>query len=65
VSVHANAGAGVGMNLTPGDRVRHGSWGDGVVVKAESSGGDGLLTIDFPSVGRKMVMLKYAPLEKL
>jgi DNA helicase-2/ATP-dependent DNA helicase PcrA len=65
VAVHANAGAGVGMNLAPGDRVRHGSWGEGVVVKAEASGGDGLLTIDFPSVGRKMVMLKYAPLEKL
>jgi DNA helicase-2/ATP-dependent DNA helicase PcrA len=65
LAVHANAGAGVGMNLAPGDRVRHASWGDGVVVKAEASGGDGLLTIDFPSVGRKMVMLKYAPLEKL
>ena len=65
VAVHANAGAGVGMNLAAGDRVRHAAWGDGVVVKAEASGGDGLLTIDFPSVGRKMVMLKYAPLEKL
>jgi DNA helicase II / ATP-dependent DNA helicase PcrA len=65
LAVHANAGAGVGMNLVPGDRVRHASWGDGVVVKAEASGGDGLLTIDFPTVGRKMVMLKYAPLEKL
>jgi DNA helicase-2/ATP-dependent DNA helicase PcrA len=65
VAVHANAGAGVGMNLAAGDRVRHASWGDGVVVKAEASGGDGLLTIDFPTVGRKMVMLKYAPLEKL
>jgi len=53
------------MNLAAGDRVRHGSWGDGVVVKADAGGGDGLLTIDFASVGRKMVMLKYAPLEKL
>jgi DNA helicase-2/ATP-dependent DNA helicase PcrA len=65
VSVHENAGAGVGMNLVPGDRVRHGSWGEGVVVKADSGGGDGLLTINFPNVGQKMVMLKYAPLEKL
>ena len=65
VVVHANAGAGVGMNLVPGDRVRHASWGDGVVIASEKGGGDGLLTIDFPTVGRKMVMLKYAPLEKL
>jgi DNA helicase II / ATP-dependent DNA helicase PcrA len=65
VSIHANAGAGVGMDLAPGDRVRHGSWGDGVVVASAAGGGDGLLTIDFPSVGRKMVMLKYAPLEKV
>jgi DNA helicase-2/ATP-dependent DNA helicase PcrA len=65
VTIHDNAGAGVGLNLEPGDRVRHGSWGEGVVVKADAGGGDGLLTIDFASVGRKMVMLKYAPLEKL
>ena len=65
VSIHENAGAGVGMNLAAGDRVRHASWGEGVVIKADSGGGDGLLTIDFATVGRKMVMLKYAPLEKL
>jgi DNA helicase-2/ATP-dependent DNA helicase PcrA len=65
VAVHANAGAGVGLNLVPGDRVRHGSWGDGIVVDSKAGGGDGLLTIDFPTVGRKMVMLKYAPLEKV
>ncbi len=65
VSIRENAGAGVGMNLEPGDRVRHGSWGDGVVVASAAGGGDGLLTIDFPSVGRKLVMLKYAPLQKV
>ena len=27
--------------------------------------GDGLVTIDFPNVGQKMLMLKYAPLEKI
>jgi DNA helicase-2/ATP-dependent DNA helicase PcrA len=65
VSIHENAGAGVGLNLVPGDHVRHGSWGEGIVIKADAGGGDGLLTIDFASVGRKMVMLKYAPLEKV
>lgn len=65
LSVHENAGAGVGLSFEAGDRVRHGSWGEGVVLKAAAGGGDGLLTIDFPTVGQKMVMLKYAPLEKL
>jgi ATP-dependent DNA helicase UvrD/PcrA len=65
VAIHENAGAGVGMHLVPGDRVRHASWGEGLVVATKSGGGDGLLTVDFPSVGRKMVMLKYAPLEKV
>jgi DNA helicase-2/ATP-dependent DNA helicase PcrA len=65
VSIHENAGAGVGMNLGPGDKVRHPKWGEGTVVDMVGAGGDGLLTINFPNVGQKMVMLKYAPLEKV
>ncbi len=65
VSIHENAGAGVGMSLGPGDKVRHPKWGEGTVVDMVGAGGDGLLTINFPNVGQKMVMLKYAPLEKV
>ena len=65
VAIHENAGAGVGLNLGPGDRVRHPKWGEGVVVDIVGAGGDGLLTINFPNVGQKMVMLKYAPLERV
>ncbi|HTW85612.1 MAG TPA: DUF3553 domain-containing protein [Candidatus Sulfotelmatobacter sp.] len=65
VSIHENAGAGVGMDLSPGDKVRHPKWGEGVVAEVVGAGGDGLLTINFPNVGQKMVMLKYAPLEKV
>ncbi len=65
VSIHENAGAGVGMELNPGDKVRHPKWGEGTVVNTVGAGGDGLLTINFPNVGQKMVMLKYAPLEKV
>jgi DNA helicase-2/ATP-dependent DNA helicase PcrA len=65
VSIHENAGAGVGLNLVAGDKVRHPKWGEGIVVTAAGAGGDGLLTINFPNVGQKMVMLKYAPLEKV
>jgi DNA helicase-2/ATP-dependent DNA helicase PcrA len=65
VAIHESAGAGVGMNLKPGDKVRHPKWGEGTVVEAVGAGGDGLLTINFPNVGQKMLMLKYAPLEKV
>jgi DNA helicase-2/ATP-dependent DNA helicase PcrA len=65
VSIHENAGAGIGMELNPGNKVRHPKWGEGTVVDVAGAGGDGLLTINFPNVGQKMVMLKYAPLEKV
>lgn len=65
VAIHESAGAGMSMNLTVNDRVRHPKWGEGLVVGIDGDGGDGLLTINFPNVGQKMVMLKYAPLEKV
>ena len=39
--------------------------GEGLVVDIAGAGADGLLTINFPNVGQKMVMLKYAPLERV
>ncbi len=65
VSIHETAGAGIHLGLQPGDRVRHPKWGEGLVAAVTGAGGDGLLTINFPNVGQKMVMLKYAPLEKV
>ena len=41
VAIHENAGAGVGLDLAPGDRVKHATWGEGVVVAAAAGGGDG------------------------
>jgi len=65
VAIHESAGAGLGMDLQDGDRVRHPKWGEGTIRGVAGAGGDGLITIDFPNVGQKMLMLKYAPLEKL
>ncbi|MHB8141662.1 MAG: ATP-dependent helicase [Vulcanimicrobiaceae bacterium] len=65
VAIHESAGAGVHMGLNKGDRVRHPKWGEGMIADLIGAGGDGLVTIDFPNVGQKMLMLKYAPLEKL
>ncbi|HEY8297677.1 MAG TPA: DUF3553 domain-containing protein [Candidatus Baltobacteraceae bacterium] len=65
VAIHETAGAGVGMDLQAGNKVRHPKWGEGTIMDVVGGGGDGLVTINFPNVGQKMVMLKYAPLEKL
>ena len=65
VAIHESAGAGMHMQLQPGDRVRHPKWGEGAIASIVGAGGDGLVTIDFPNVGQKMLMLKYAPLEKV
>jgi DNA helicase II / ATP-dependent DNA helicase PcrA len=65
VAIHESAGAGVHLGLKHGDRVRHPKWGEGRIENIVGAGGDGLVTIDFPNVGQKMLMLKYAPLEKI
>jgi DNA helicase II / ATP-dependent DNA helicase PcrA len=65
VAIHESAGAGMNMNLHDGDKVRHPKWGEGTIRGLVGAGGDGLVTIDFPNVGQKMLMLKYAPLEKV
>jgi DNA helicase II / ATP-dependent DNA helicase PcrA len=65
VAIHESAGAGVAMELQTGDRVRHPKWGEGMIQDLVGAGGDGLITIDFPNVGQKILMLKYAPLEKI
>jgi len=65
VTIHESAGAGVHLGLERGDRVRHPKWGEGRIESIVGAGGDGLVTIDFPNVGQKMLMLKYAPLEKI
>jgi DNA helicase II / ATP-dependent DNA helicase PcrA len=65
VAIHESAGAGVHLGLEAGDRVRHPKWGEGRIEGIVGAGGDGLVTIDFPNVGQKMLMLKYAPLEKI
>ncbi|MDE2481255.1 MAG: DNA helicase PcrA [bacterium] len=65
VSIHESAGAGMSMDLKDGDKVRHPKWGEGTIRDIAGAGGDGLVTVDFPNVGQKMLMLKYAPLEKI
>lgn len=47
-----------------GSRVRHARYGTGVVMRAEGSGEEAKLTVNFPGYGQKKFVAKYAALEK-
>ena len=51
------------VRLVKGARVRHPQFGAGTVVELSGLGGDVRATIDFESVGRKKVVVRYANLE--
>ncbi len=55
-----NAGAS-GDNLAPGDMVRHGKFGEGLVLETD----DKTVTVMFDSVGRKKLAKGIAPLKKI
>jgi ATP-dependent DNA helicase UvrD/PcrA len=48
-----------------GARVRHASWGDGILTGIQKDGQDMVVTVNFAAVGRKRLLLKYAPLEEV
>jgi DNA helicase-2/ATP-dependent DNA helicase PcrA len=46
--------------------VRHAKFGDGIVISAESKGGDVEVTVAFRgTTGVKRLLLSFAPLEKV
>ncbi len=51
-------------SLTKGTRVRHPQFGSGIVAELSGVGTDVRATIDFDTVGRKRVVVKYANLER-
>ncbi len=53
------------LALSAGDRVRHGLFGDGVVVSAREVGDDVEVTVAFAGKGVKKLLLSFAPLEKV
>ncbi|MCS1351995.1 DNA helicase PcrA [Mechercharimyces sp. CAU 1602] len=49
-----------------GDKVSHGKWGEGTVVKVQPDGDEVELNIAFPApVGVKRLLARYAPIEKV
>ena len=51
--------------FAPGDKVRHATFGEGVVVSSTGTGGDTQVTVAFTGQGIKRLMLSFAPLEKV
>jgi len=52
-------------SFAPGDRVRHIKWGEGIVLDVDGVDEDAQISVNFPSVGTKHLILKYAPLVKI
>ena len=48
-----------------GDDVRHGTFGEGVIIDMEGSGDKTQATVHFRDAGQKVLLLSWAPLEKL
>jgi len=53
------------LGLKVGDDVRHGKFGEGVILALEGVGDKAEAVVRFPSVGEKRLLLAWAPLEPL
>jgi DNA helicase-2/ATP-dependent DNA helicase PcrA len=51
--------------LRVGDDVSHSKWGEGVILDLRGEGDKTEATVRFPSVGEKVLLLAWAPLEKI
>ncbi|PJJ73141.1 DNA helicase-2/ATP-dependent DNA helicase PcrA [Diaminobutyricimonas aerilata] len=53
------------LTLEPGDRIRHVDFGDGRVVDVTGVGAKKIAEVLFDTAGRKRLLIKIAPIEKL
>jgi DNA helicase-2/ATP-dependent DNA helicase PcrA len=53
------------MGLKIGDDVRHGTFGDGVIIDIKGRGDDMEAVIHFVDSGEKTLLLSWAPIEKI
>ncbi|MGA0805151.1 MAG: 3'-5' exonuclease [Pseudohongiellaceae bacterium] len=58
-----NAAEGNGLSLNLGQRVRHPTFGEGVVLNAEGRGPNARVQVNFDGVGGKWLVMAYARLE--
>ena len=52
------------LGLGPGDEVVHRQWGKGIVATVSGQGERAMAEVDFPGLGRKRLLLRYAPLTR-
>jgi DNA helicase-2/ATP-dependent DNA helicase PcrA len=60
----AAAGA-AGLGLRVGEDVLHARWGEGVVLATSGEGDKAEALVRFPAVGEKLLLLAWAPLERV
>ena len=53
------------LTLAPGDRIRHVDFGDGRVSAVTGSGSKSVAEVQFDTAGRKRLLIKISPIEKL
>ncbi|HEY8344467.1 MAG TPA: DNA helicase PcrA [Bacillota bacterium] len=53
------------LELQAGDKVAHEKWGIGTVISVNGQGDEAQVTVAFPGLGIKKLILSYAPLEKV
>jgi DNA helicase-2/ATP-dependent DNA helicase PcrA len=54
-----------GLELVPGDRIRHKDFGEGRVSAVTGAGPKRVAEVQFDAVGKKRLLIKIAPIEKL
>ena len=52
------------LGLAPGDEVVHRQWGRGTVAAVSGQAERAMAEVDFPGLGRKRLLLRYAPLTR-
>lgn len=52
------------QGLKAGDDVKHNKWGEGVIITIQGEGDKAEARVNFASVGEKVLLLAFAPLEK-
>jgi DNA helicase-2/ATP-dependent DNA helicase PcrA len=58
-------GGGPAGGFAVGDDVVHGKWGEGVVLDLRGSGDKTEITINFPTMGEKVLLVAWAPLTRV
>jgi DNA helicase-2/ATP-dependent DNA helicase PcrA len=53
------------LGLAIGDDVRHGTFGEGVILGLDGTGDKAEAVVHFAGIGEKRLLLSWAPLEKL